>query len=514
MGFPYLTFEDFSLYPSAFGTKREDYFLFGYDNVKLPKHAIELHHKGYEGISAKDFYDDIFEDYLSPHRLRRQDYLQGEYSGILIEKVPLFDKKNKPVMRTIEQKDGSTYEEQAIGFNRKSFHRGQEVLYQTIERSDNFVITSPVSYAGKNRTASNARELFALVIEVDSLIEKTGLDELFYQWERSNYYKGKKTYEQSPRPTYIVCSGQGLHLYFVFDEPIPLFSNIYKQLTRAKRYLTTKLWTRYISTLHDNIQYEPINQPFRAVGTSAKEKGVYALAFKTGGRYSINDLNSFLPLNKQIDYQKRSDLSLEEAKEKYPEWYERRIVQKKPLKTGESTYYRHRAVYDNWKKRIIEEANVGKRYFCLEHLCALAVACQISQEELEKDIQEVADYFERLTVSEDNHFTQNDIISAMSTYKKPNVNAFRRKLEYITDKTGIKLERAKRNGRTRLENIAIVHKLNELNREMNLGKDKGGRPSKAHLVKEWRQNNPSGTKIQCERETGISRPTVLKHWDS
>lgn len=49
---------------------------------------------------------------------------------------------------------------------------------------------------------------------------------------------------------------------------------------------------------------------------------------------------------------------------------------------------------------------------------------------------------------------------------------------------------------------------------MGLGKDQGGRPSKAHLVKEWRQNNPSGTKIQCERETGISRPTILKHWDS
>ena len=33
-------------------------------------------------------------------------------------------------------------------------------------------------------------------------------------------------------------------------------------------------------------------------------------------------------------------------------------------------------------------------------------------------------------------------------------------------------------------------------------------------VREWRKNNPQGTKMQCHRETGVSRPTVDKYWET
>lgn len=29
----------------------------------------------------------------------------------------------------------------------------------------------------------------------------------------------------------------------------------------------------------------------------------------------------------------------------------------------------------------------------------------------------------------------------------------------------------------------------------------------------WRLTHPDGRKIDCERETGLSRHTVLKHWE-
>lgn len=32
-------------------------------------------------------------------------------------------------------------------------------------------------------------------------------------------------------------------------------------------------------------------------------------------------------------------------------------------------------------------------------------------------------------------------------------------------------------------------------------------------VKNWRINNPSGRKIDCYKETGISRPTINKYWE-
>lgn len=38
--------------------------------------------------------------------------------------------------------------------------------------------------------------------------------------------------------------------------------------------------------------------------------------------------------------------------------------------------------------------------------------------------------------------------------------------------------------------------------------------SKKYVIIEWRKNNPSGSKLRCEKETGISRMTVYKWWDS
>lgn len=34
------------------------------------------------------------------------------------------------------------------------------------------------------------------------------------------------------------------------------------------------------------------------------------------------------------------------------------------------------------------------------------------------------------------------------------------------------------------------------------------------LVREWRTCNPVGRKVECHRDTGISRPTIDKYWGS
>ena len=42
----------------------------------------------------------------------------------------------------------------------------------------------------------------------------------------------------------------------------------------------------------------------------------------------------------------------------------------------------------------------------------------------------------------------------------------------------------------------------------------GVKRSKKSQVIEWRKQNPTGTKMQCEKETNISRMTIYKWWDS
>ncbi len=42
----------------------------------------------------------------------------------------------------------------------------------------------------------------------------------------------------------------------------------------------------------------------------------------------------------------------------------------------------------------------------------------------------------------------------------------------------------------------------------------GNKRSKKTQILEWRKINPNGSKLRCEKETGISRMTVYKWWDS
>ena len=37
--------------------------------------------------------------------------------------------------------------------------------------------------------------------------------------------------------------------------------------------------------------------------------------------------------------------------------------------------------------------------------------------------------------------------------------------------------------------------------------------SSKEIVREWRKLNPLGRKIQCHRDTKLSRPTIDKYWD-
>ena len=85
-------------------------------------------------------------------------------------------------------------------------------------------------------------------------------------------------------------------------------------------------------------------------GTITK-RGNRARAFLVGGgrKVSLEYLNRFVPAEYQtgsIVY--KSNLTRAAAKEKYPEWYEKRIVQKQ--KRGSWTCKRD--LYDWWKRKI------------------------------------------------------------------------------------------------------------------------------------------------------------------
>ena len=475
MGYSKLTYDD---YYNAL-----DYWQ-GDLGIVLPQWADEISAYG-RSVSAIDFYEDIFGDDLEDHA-EPYEYQKGEYGAIALE---------------IEYKQ--TEEGQKSMAHRHTVTRGNAELYDLIDRSDNFCMIAPVSYAGKSRLNQNARFLYTICVEIDNIVPKTEIKELFYSFERENM--------RMPRPTYIVCSGNGLHLYFVFERPIPLFKNVFERLSEIKKYLTTWFWIKPISKSWNNIQYESICQAFRCVGTAGKDRKKIAMAFETGEKWTIEKLNELLPEDLQLSVIYKSNLTLEEAKERYPDWYKRRIEQKQ----SRGVWQRYPGIYHNWKQKMMSKDNgavVGRRYNCLENLCSLAIQCGISPEEVEKDCREMAAYLETLTVDENNHFTEYDIISALSTYYRGGEGAYRRKREFIANKTGIKLPENKRNGRSQLEHAAVMRAIQSV---VNPNWREGnGRKNKATQIKEWQDAHPEGTPKQCIEETGISKNTVYKWWNS
>lgn len=384
--------------------------------------------------------------------------------------------------------------------------------------TDDFCLMSPISYAGKARTADNARWLYAFAVDLDRIRVRDGRPVGLYNlWERHI-----ENMDRIPKPTIIVSSGTGLHLYYCLQEPVAMFRDTSKALQLLKRDLTSLIWHDTIVDIEkvDDIQQEGIYQGFRVPGTITKT-GTRARAFLTGDNISIEDLQSYTAGLREVRegresrFVKKKEVTLQVAREKYPDWYERRIVRKEPR----GSWHVSRNVYDWWLRQVRSGASVGHRYHCVAMLAVYAAKCSmydpkhnpnpVTQEELERDAMGLLDFMEGMTNSDDNHFTAGDVLDALEYFNEKWIVYPKEAIEY---KSGIQIKGNKRNGRTQADHVKLMNFVrDELNQNTNW-REGNGRPSKKDVVSEWQKNNPEGTKADCIRETGLAKMTVYKHW--
>ena len=174
-------------------------------------------------MNVREEYLSTFCDELEPMEFYRELFPQGELqsegedgnwkpNAIAVE---LLQKgKGKPVRRYTVKDDLNKIEE--------------------LLTHENFIIMSPIGYVGKSREAKNARYIYALAIDLDGVEERRNIHDLFYQMD------GNGPSNFLPKPSYIVSSGNGLHIYYAFKEPIPCFKNIAEQLSRMKHPKTVE----------------------------------------------------------------------------------------------------------------------------------------------------------------------------------------------------------------------------------------------------------------------------------
>ena len=119
-------------------------------------------------------------------------------------------------------------------------------------------------------------------------------------------------------------------------------------------------------------------------------------------------------------------MRLEEAKEKYPDWYQRTVVEghREPKKwdiKGKQGY----ALYDWWLNHV-NEIKGGHRYFFLMCMAIYACKCDVPKKKLREDMKKAVAELERVEHrnpdgSED-HMHPEDIKSAMEAYDKAYYN--------------------------------------------------------------------------------------------
>lgn len=394
-----------------------------------------------------------------------------------------------------------------------------------------FVVTTPATYVGRRRFKSNARYLYALAFDLDE-VGVSELSEVIHQQKIG----------MTPQANIIVNSGDGIHLYYILAKPMPLYPKVYETLTSVKKALTRLIWNKATSrTGEDNqVQIQPIIQPFRVPGSKSKHGDVVTAWHNADAPlHTIEELNRFASkptlkyLNSGVSQEEAkaldkgsystNRLTKARAKELYPEWYQRRIVEGAPRKTWSV----HRGLYDWWKNMLWENEKVavGHRYHCIMFLAVYAKKCNVPFEELKRDALKLVPRMEALTGNTGRHFSVQDALDALKAYKDSS-ETYPRQL--IEDRTGLRIDPNKRNYQKQTDHLEVARAIRDVKtkqRGMKSWDENNGRPKGSIVlaedspqyakVQEWRRNNPqSKNKSLCARETGLSRPTVRKWWQS
>lgn len=368
--------------------------------------------------------------------------------------------------------------------------------------------TTGFNYLGRSNKDKYIHSMNAMIFDLDQ-VERPEFDIL---WKRI-----EKGYV--PKPTFMVTSGTGLHIYYVFQQPIPVNQHIIRNM---KKFYDRMFWTiaeRGETTNVETLNYLRPTQTFRMVGSVNDKYGTMLRAYQTGERVTLDYLKTFIDEKywfNEKEIFKASKITRKEAAKLYPDWYERKVVNKEIKNQkwdiaakvhGDDPY----ALYHWWirrKKEIVE----GHRYFFFLCMVWYANKCDVPKTKLKEDIKAVFDFFQAQPHKKD--MEQKDIDNALKMYKRQMYNVT---IDDIQRITGLTIQRNKRNGRTQEQHLKIMSAIRDVIHPNGEWRNKDGRPkgsgTKKEIVAAWQAAHPDGKKIDCEKETGLSRHTVLKWWE-
>jgi len=460
---------------------------------------------------AKMLADGYLPEVIDFHAQERYEKLQAEYNwknvilGRYYEPTPYFDfvgdvfpDLEKLMVVTAEQ----GYQEMDI----------DELMEYQSTRDDVYVV--PASFINGYNSGTACRDVYALVVDIDRIKPET-LDAIIENGNLGN---------MTPMPTYIVNSGRGVHFYYVFDEPVPHYYGNRKILKDMYRVLCG-ITQRNILAKTD---WHAITQPFRLPG-SLTRLGQTVTGWKCGEKWPAWRLADRLNVDHEdLDLIRRPLLSQREYKElkeqreaaDLEDTGKPKTARKKRKVEWKSSLDGNTGFYLGCLERCFKDTTEGSRYRSLCALTIVARKCGYPKEQLEQDLLQLLEHYNRIG----KHMKQTEVKKALRMYNEKALQTRSTTLEMwfgwefyrIDEKERQKRQEKGLSTRTRAEILEEARLLRDLRmkRQGRKWDDNNGRKSKEQEIKAWRQEHPDGKPKDCIQDTGISKNTVYKWWNS
>lgn len=326
------------------------------------------------------------------------------------------------------------------------------------------------------------QDVYALIIDLDNAYSGTLQAILQREWRN-----GDKEYA---KPTYITNSGTGLHLYYVFDEPIPAYYKQQNALNRVYRALAKQQAQRVY--VEEQLQW--FGQQFRMVGGGTKY-GWEVSAYRYGPRWNPDELAKFYGM----------DFHFIRRDEPRPE-PKREPGQRKKWKRRNG-WKTHRGFFDYSLAACRKQTHEGHRYMSMCALSVIAWKSGINRDELQAGLLSLMPDYNR---GANRKIHEAEVESAMRTYGPRAMETPRAVLEGWV---GWEYKPAiRRNRRKRPAHIQYMNGIRKLKKTIGETVN-DGHPSARQTVADYMAAHPTvKNKAAIARATGVSRVTVTKYY--
>lgn len=376
-----------------------------------------------------------------------------------------------------------------------------EAIDQAVDRND--ILLGGSTYFKNFVSKATAKDVHALIIDMDNVWAGVLQSAFQNDWNEDD--------KELPKPTYIVNSGTGLHLYFLFDEPIPHYVCNSEKIDQLYRRLAVQQTT---SRIYLQKQVQWFGQDFRMAGSLNKYNWRNEV-FRVGEKWDIDRLAQAVGMEDTHFV-------------RYGEPRTRQLVKRERTKnrTKRKGWRCNQGFYDYTLERCRNETKEGNRYMSFCALTVIAWKCNVPISKVEQDLKGLIPKYNKgakrqITEKEIEHALRMYNEKAMLTQRerlqgwigweyKPQTNRHYGKQVFKRKKSQEARDKGLKNTNLEVRGWAVRDAMYPDGEWRN----KDGAPSKQEEVRAWRQLHPDGKPKDCMADTGISKNTVYRWWNT